>query len=174
MIIKREIQFKNKIYTVEANDLSECAYITVNGENADKIYYNSKRAFWFSQFSLQGNDFWVIVKKNQIFLVPCVSGKEEADFIYDYATRAYGGLAEFLFSVFGIIFPCTAILIIAYTYNVDISEKIGAGIAVVSYYWFVICNNSLKFSHQKRRKLCFLVLLGPLACLALFGIGLLI
>ena len=172
--MKVNIEFKKVMYTVEVNDLSEYTSISVNGENAENIYYNPKREHWFAPFSVNGHDFWVIAKKSKIRLVPCVSGMSEQDFIHDYATRAYGGLVEFLFAVFGIIAPCAAALIIAYAYNIDIPTSLGAGIGFISYYWFIMCNTSPILPLSKKKKYCFFALLGPVICFALFGIGLIL
>ena len=172
--MKQKIDFNKVFYTVEVDNTTECASISVNEQKAENVYYEPKHERWYAPFSMQGNDFWVVAGKNRIRLVPCVSGMSAQDFIHDYATRAYGGLIEFIFTLFGIFAPSVAAVVIAYVYHVDIPTGILAGIVAVSCVWFTTCNTSIVVPLHKKKKLCFLALLGPVLCFALFGIGLII
>ena len=154
MQMVKEVKISNILFTVEVAETSNGINIFVDKHEAEKIYRDTKRELWYASFSMKDLHFWIIVKKDKIQAVPCISGTSEQNFIQDYLTRAYSGLWEFIFTLLGIFIPSIAIALFAYAKNIALADSFVVSIVAISYFWFATCNTSTRIPLKRKKKMC--------------------
>jgi hypothetical protein len=140
--------------------------MTMNDVASSVVWSDPQRKIHFAPYRMNGQNFWVVLYGNKIYLTYGGDSMQREDFLRDYAARAYHPVVFALFALVLIVAPIVYICVMTHLMDPNASLFMNFVFLACGTFWLSYFNMLPVASVKKRRLFCFVSLMGPL-CSAL-------
>ena len=129
--------------------------IYLDGKRSENVWYDEAHKLYYSPFTSNGENFWVVLFRNNLILLAGSDDMSNAAFERDYMPKAHGNLFSFLYVGIALILPSLLFFLITAS-KLDITTAaIFLAPLFLSCLVYYVFNNIPVASTAVRKKLTF-------------------